>query len=437
MDTSNKKCANCYQPGAKTCSGCKNILYCSAKYQKADWSVHKIVCRPYATEFAERPIPEARRALYFPPDELEPRFVWVKDTVPPEYGTLMLGQGALVETTGIYHYPWTDEKIPGYMYVQCCTDLMFQGREPNHSIVNVVKGKTDFNPIGPWMVLHYDTIKGDIPDEEEEALTDMDTALFHVVIDWIRCYPSHFMRQMQGRSAVRRQERFFKTIDGIRMIDVVMIHCQGDISLLNKPSFELVKVPCSHALFTDAKWCKVGEIFGLAIWGVEMLTTDLFEGYLDNPSAADFFALDDKGVWSQKPGNVLVFWQGEDGEEVDLLGMTEVLCAWSKEVIQPLLAFTEKHIQAQFTDRDSVEAKAFSDKMHAEINEDKFEIFQKAYWKKKQNAAEVGETEMDTGRGGVENKREKFESDERIDRNVKVEDASEDGSENFEMDTSC
>jgi prefoldin subunit 4 len=35
----------CDKAGTKTCTGCKEVAYCSADCQRSDWKVHKKVCR--------------------------------------------------------------------------------------------------------------------------------------------------------------------------------------------------------------------------------------------------------------------------------------------------------------------------------------------------------------------------------------------------------
>lgn len=43
-----QKCAVCSQAADKSCSGCKNVYYCSLNHQKEDWKRHKNSCAPYS-----------------------------------------------------------------------------------------------------------------------------------------------------------------------------------------------------------------------------------------------------------------------------------------------------------------------------------------------------------------------------------------------------
>ncbi|KAF7198526.1 Protein CBFA2T1 [Pseudocercospora fuligena] len=88
-------CPCCGDEATKTCSGCRDIRYCSAACQKSDWKIHKHLCKSLG-QFPERPRKDMRRAIYFPPDGDKPVFTWL-ETYP--------GIGcAHVETEGIIDF---------------------------------------------------------------------------------------------------------------------------------------------------------------------------------------------------------------------------------------------------------------------------------------------------------------------------------------------
>ncbi|KAH7379249.1 hypothetical protein DE146DRAFT_761442 [Phaeosphaeria sp. MPI-PUGE-AT-0046c] len=58
-------CALCNDAALKQCNSCHNIRYCSTECQKADWSVHKIVCKSFRKSI-EAADPNHIRAIYFP-----------------------------------------------------------------------------------------------------------------------------------------------------------------------------------------------------------------------------------------------------------------------------------------------------------------------------------------------------------------------------------
>jgi len=71
-------CIMCDNSGAFSCSGCHTMRFCSRACQKADWPLHKVVCKSFqAHSKVERPGENCIRAIVFDEDEDEPRFVWI------------------------------------------------------------------------------------------------------------------------------------------------------------------------------------------------------------------------------------------------------------------------------------------------------------------------------------------------------------------------
>lgn len=70
-------CLLCKNHAMSHCEGCKNAIYCSEACQKADWPLHKMVCRSFQ-EFQTRPTPRHTRALLFLANGTSPRFVWIE-----------------------------------------------------------------------------------------------------------------------------------------------------------------------------------------------------------------------------------------------------------------------------------------------------------------------------------------------------------------------
>ena len=52
--------------------------YCSKVCQKVDWPVHKVICKGYRVFLATCPGPDYHSVIYFPDDELLPRFMWMQ-----------------------------------------------------------------------------------------------------------------------------------------------------------------------------------------------------------------------------------------------------------------------------------------------------------------------------------------------------------------------
>lgn len=71
-------CLVCTKTVKHECSRCHSTKYCSPECQKADWAVHKILCKAYATfDFTTRPSPNHRLGIFFPENEPKPRFIWL------------------------------------------------------------------------------------------------------------------------------------------------------------------------------------------------------------------------------------------------------------------------------------------------------------------------------------------------------------------------
>lgn len=74
-------CPRCPEAATKFCAGCKDISYCSAECQQADWSVHKLLCKTLK-DFTRPPASShnLRRVIAFLPDEQKPLFKWAPVT---------------------------------------------------------------------------------------------------------------------------------------------------------------------------------------------------------------------------------------------------------------------------------------------------------------------------------------------------------------------
>ncbi|KAF2251398.1 hypothetical protein BU26DRAFT_592580 [Trematosphaeria pertusa] len=78
-------CAMCRETGARLCTGCRNIRYCSSTCQKSDWPIHKALCKTFADfDDDKRPGPGYVRAILFPEKGNQPHFIWVKIVLPSE-----------------------------------------------------------------------------------------------------------------------------------------------------------------------------------------------------------------------------------------------------------------------------------------------------------------------------------------------------------------
>jgi hypothetical protein len=74
-------CELCPKAATNTCIACGNSRYCSKKCQKRGHKQHKLLCSTFDTfNDTSRPSELHRRAIYFPVDEAQPRFIWLPFT---------------------------------------------------------------------------------------------------------------------------------------------------------------------------------------------------------------------------------------------------------------------------------------------------------------------------------------------------------------------
>jgi hypothetical protein len=69
-DTNTKHCAMCTNLSMNNCTGCGAIRYCSTVCQRADWTIHKLLCSSFTAGFkdTQRPSPVHYRGIFFAED---------------------------------------------------------------------------------------------------------------------------------------------------------------------------------------------------------------------------------------------------------------------------------------------------------------------------------------------------------------------------------
>jgi hypothetical protein len=139
-DHNNVTCPRCNDIAHKACGGCKNIMYCSAECQQADWPTHKVLCSTFK-DFARRPSADKCRVVAFLPGESKPRFMWAT-VVKKGSSHVSIDASSLFPAKEPYelkiraqHNAWTDSGL-GYEIAMC-----FAGRAkdyypgPNKAVV--------------------------------------------------------------------------------------------------------------------------------------------------------------------------------------------------------------------------------------------------------------------------------------------------------------
>ncbi len=195
-------CANCLQPAPVKCVQCKSTWYCSRECQRIDWTIHKHLCRKFK-DFQTRPEPNLVRAIYFPEDDKDPRFVWLKQNDDPldleymiekfELGEveklLVADDGEVTQqyvTRSIRQDRRTD-KVTARVYLLMHHKSFTNGSRPNKSIGWITKGNFHFSWRGP-MVAVLTRFDESEENQDEAVLEDTSMVDFRDLVDYFNTY---------------------------------------------------------------------------------------------------------------------------------------------------------------------------------------------------------------------------------------------------------
>ncbi|KAI1269330.1 hypothetical protein F5Y18DRAFT_422285 [Xylariaceae sp. FL1019] len=81
--TGQKSCLMCDKAPAALCTQCNSACYCSKECQRADWPIHKILCKTFGGfDMSTRPSKDHYLCVLFPEQE-KPKLVWVHCPLEP------------------------------------------------------------------------------------------------------------------------------------------------------------------------------------------------------------------------------------------------------------------------------------------------------------------------------------------------------------------
>ncbi|KAG9952579.1 hypothetical protein KCU85_g1967, partial [Aureobasidium melanogenum] len=205
MASTGGHCAVCSKPG-KLCASCDNIHYCGAECQKADWKVHKLVCRTFKA-VREPPGPNMMRVLVFPFNKTAPEFRWLPIRLTkvrrPETGVLFgpesrykKGMPAETDFRSIIQDPKTGERLRHRITIQFREEYKMDGSLPNAAIRCLVGGPPALDVAGT--VIAYSNV--DVKRGQEARSTNLDTSDLNVIKDWFslgyyRCKDEQFYEE--------------------------------------------------------------------------------------------------------------------------------------------------------------------------------------------------------------------------------------------------
>ncbi|THW89295.1 hypothetical protein D6D17_08769 [Aureobasidium pullulans] len=181
MAPTNKQCAVCSEPG-KLCGSCENIHYCGPVCQKADWKVHKLLCRSFKAA-RDPPGPDMMRVIAFPFHNAKPEFLWMPIR-PGKFQRPIVGTyfdsniNLATDTHSFAIEPSTGKKLPLRVAIQTRDTASSDGSLLNRAIYHLTGGSTYQQFAGP--VLAY----GRGIESEKDKHVNLDTTHLNVIKDW-------------------------------------------------------------------------------------------------------------------------------------------------------------------------------------------------------------------------------------------------------------
>ncbi|CAO2653915.1 Nn.00g106480.m01.CDS01 [Neocucurbitaria sp. VM-36] len=256
------KCAMCNHRSTKICSGCKSICYCSKACQKADWPIHKLVCKDYQEFLPTRPSSDHHSVINFPVNEGKPRFAWVRyiDGYSRPYpedllhlgceavkfhgdGFVEVGLSRLLHRHIEPHHVNLSIPEAAQLCLCCNRDLA-----PNQSLAKVDHELADLfrGPVLAWATY----CKEDrVRKPSDIDLTPMD---FRHAVDHLRYLYSEC-------------EATFRAVGQKPSVTAVRMNCEGDQHVLGRPPLEHVHEPASILQTVTNVHAPVADIVGLPL----------------------------------------------------------------------------------------------------------------------------------------------------------------------------
>ncbi|EAT89578.2 hypothetical protein HBH56_016680 [Parastagonospora nodorum] len=210
-----------------------------------DWPVHKIICKHYTQFGTTRPDLDHHSAIYFSPNEPNPRFIWLHFESGHNYPTL-----EDLAPLGV-----SKERIKAHAFEEFATNPMLDRHiEPHHILVSLPEAKnlcpcctTDVDPNGSLIKVDQelaDFFRGPLlafgthceaDFNKKSSDLDLGPVDFRHVVDNLR------MLYCQCEDDTRH------TLEGgpSKAIKAVRLNCMGDTDFVGRPIHEAVLEPRS------------------------------------------------------------------------------------------------------------------------------------------------------------------------------------------------
>ncbi|KAH0353050.1 hypothetical protein KCU81_g1745, partial [Aureobasidium melanogenum] len=224
MTTTEGQCAVCSKPG-KLCASCENIHYCGRDCQKADWAVHKLLCRSFKNA-RDPPGPNMMRVIVFPFNSTKIEFRWMpinrRKVHRPNSGHFFgtdnqwkKNSPALTDFRSFVQDPKTGKRLRHRITIQFRDEYQTDGSIPNIAINNLVGGSSLLKFAGP--IIAYGNV--DVKQGTETQSINLDTSDLKIIKDWFtygffKCKNEQFYRdRLEGRGNVLNVDETKECID--------------------------------------------------------------------------------------------------------------------------------------------------------------------------------------------------------------------------------
>lgn len=190
--------------GSRQCAQCASTQYCSVECQRADWPMHKLVCKQAKTASDDsRPSESHFRVLFFPHEASQPEFCWASTNGSDElvvqhdsinsWRTTMKDRYTKAKSSDplVIQALTRDDSMRGKVFGHALRVAYWQPPEGdsghldgfNETVLSLMSGtlaKLSHRKYGPLVAFAY---KLD-PEFDYKAMDDMTTADFRHLIDW-------------------------------------------------------------------------------------------------------------------------------------------------------------------------------------------------------------------------------------------------------------
>lgn len=330
-------CSNMTSQRCKTCD-CSN--YCSKACQKADWPVHKLLCRDFH-KFSTPPDASSRLGIFFPDNMKTPSFLWVSCPLQPaEDGECAwekpnyhdcLGPGSIrsLQMTGnVLRSRALQDKI----HVYSREGYLVDGSKINTSIVEVTKSLMTHSWSGPFLAMKLPGL-----DIDPGRYINIDMVGFRDVVDLFCTYPVMDINDMKAEGALAGAKDEFS---GVR------INCRGDQTIGGRSKFEAIQLPRNHPVF-KAPVVGISKLIGLPVRVIRCpRTSDHNLNTFDKSNQAATFlhlSVDPNDRWGWAP----MAWQEPAGS---VIVVREDRTALAPEHVEALSYFCQYVLQPLFED---------------------------------------------------------------------------------------